>query len=91
MGAPKTLIAVQTAMSEVENRGSKSTMLDQIAAALDVPAGGIVQPRSSHGIRARILAENAEALKIFAGMTDQDARQRGLAYLRWIAEQGNRN
>ncbi len=62
-------------------------MLESIAAALDIPIGALAQSDGSHGDRARELAENAEALDIFAGITDRDARQRGLAYLRWIADQ----
>lgn len=73
--------------SGIEAGATSSPRLEHIAAALDIPAEALVRLDRSHGDRARVLAENAEALKIFTGMMDPTARQRGLAYLRWIAEQ----
>lgn len=70
-------------------RANATAAIERIAAALDIPPNAFVSPDEPRGDKARVLAENAEASEIFSGITDRDARQRGLAYLRWIAEQGS--
>lgn len=74
---------------ETGGRANAFGLMARISAALDIPLDAFKQRDESHGDKARVLAENAEASEIFAGITDRDARQRGLAYLRWIAEQGS--
>lgn len=73
---------------ETGARANATVTMERIAAALDVPPIAFKQPNEPHCDKARVLAENVEAAEIFARITDRDARQRGLAYLRWIAEQG---
>lgn len=68
-----------------DTRVDVAAILEGIAAALEIGPNAFVQPSGPEGDESRVLAENAEALQIFAGITDRDARQRGLAYLRWIA------
>lgn len=87
--SPGTLEATAAVPSSTEPGwdGTRAAMLEQIAAALDIPLDTLARPDGPHGDRARVLAENTEALTLFAGLADPDARQRGLAYLRWIAEQ----
>lgn len=63
-------------------------MLRQVAEALGIPDEALMPSAVQLDDRARILAENAEALEIFSHITDPASRQQGLAYLRWIAEQG---
>lgn len=70
-------------------RSTRTAMIERIAAALDIPPDALAQAPSPAGDRGRIIAENAEALQIFAGITDPKAREQGLAYLRWIAEQSD--
>lgn len=72
---------------ETDTKVDRTTLIDRIAAALDIPPNAFMQLDHSHSGKPRILAENAEALKIFAAITNPDARQRSLAYLRWIADQ----
>lgn|GEM_PF-2885077 len=72
-----------------EIRSPRTAMLEQIAVALGISLDAFAGAEGSQEERTRILTENTEALTIFAGMTNPDARQRGLAYLRWIAEQGS--
>lgn len=64
-----------------------SKMLNQVAIALGIPPEALVRSGLRYGDRARVLAENAEALQIFAGIADPKAREQCLAYLRWIADQ----
>jgi hypothetical protein len=64
-------------------------MIARIAAALDIPPDALAQAPPPAGERGRIIAENVEALQVFAGITDPKAREQGLAYLRWIAEQSD--
>lgn len=68
-------------------RPTATEMIRQVALALGIPPEALSQSALRRGDRARILAENAEALRIFAGITDPKAREQGLAYLRWIADE----
>lgn len=72
---------------EANTKVDRTAPIERIAAVLDIPPNAFVQPDGSHGDEARVFAENAEVLKIFAAIVDPDARQRGLAYLRWISDQ----
>lgn len=73
--------------TETDTEAGRTALIEKIAAALDLPPNAFLQLDRSRTDKARILAENAEALKIFAAITDPDARQRSLAYLRWISDQ----
>lgn len=70
---------------ETETGAGLTAILERIAAALNVAPNAFARPDGPDAERIRILVENTEALEIFARITDRDARQRGLAYLRWIA------
>ena len=70
---------------ETETGADWTAIIERVAAALDIAPNVFAQPHTPDADRVRVLAENAEALELFAGITDRDARQRGLAYLRWIA------
>ncbi len=74
---------------ETNSRATTTATMERIAVALDLPPSAFVRPNEPLCDKARTLVENAEAAEIFASITDRDARQRGLAYLRWIAEQGS--
>lgn len=71
---------------EVDPHADSSAIIERIAVSLDVAPTIFVHPDRLDDDKARILIENVEALKLFAGITDHDARQRGLAYLRWISD-----
>lgn len=85
LGTPEVSASALTSL-KTEARVPPGPILDQIGAALDISTKAFARP---HCDRTRVLAENAEALRIFAGITDMDARQRGLAYLQWIAAQSS--
>lgn len=87
---PSTEVAGQpVALGVLDGQaGSTATaMIARIAVALGIPSGALARSPTSHGERARMIAQNAEATDIFAGITDPTAREQALAYLRWIAEQ----
>lgn len=88
---PSTLESTAAVPSSTKpgSEGARAAMLEQIATALDISLDTLARPDGPHGDRARVLAENTEALTLFARLADPDARQRGLAYLRWIAEQSS--
>lgn len=74
---------------EAKVRTTATAAMERIAVALDIQPSAFARPNEPLCDKACALAENAEATQIFASMTDRDARQRGLAYLRWIAEQSS--
>lgn len=82
LGAP----APNENTTEIGTGTNATRALEKIATALDIPFNAFKKPYGSNGDKARVLVENAEAADLFARITDRDARQRGLAYLRWIAE-----
>lgn len=71
--------------SESETSAEWTAIIERIVTALNVAPSAFVQLDEPECDKVRTLAENAEALEIFAGITERDARQRCLAYLRWIA------
>jgi hypothetical protein len=87
MTHPKTgeISASNQNTPENETGTSWTAIIEKVAAALDVAPNVFALPHTPDADRVRVLAENDEALELFAGITDRDARQRGRAYLRWIA------
>lgn len=75
---------------EADAQATAAGMLKHIAVALGIHREAFARcaiPPSDH---VPTLAENTEALEIFAGISDHAARLKCLAYMRWIAEQSNR-
>lgn len=85
--ADPTHPAIAERSLETGERSTSPAKLRQVAEALGIPAEALMPSALPLDNRARILAENAEALEIFSSITDPASRQQGLAYLRWIAAQ----
>ncbi len=62
----------------------------QVAAALGVPPEALVQSAMAPQERAVFVAQNVEALDLFARITDSETRLRCLAYLRSAAQYDKR-
>ncbi|MFC6789039.1 hypothetical protein ACFQE0_04970 [Methylobacterium komagatae] len=71
---PDTVASVSTA----------ANMLRQVAVALGIPPEDLARTAIPPCDRARFVAETAEALELFAKITDPDMRRESLAFLRSV-------
>lgn len=69
-----------------EHPPTAKNMIRQVALALGIPPGDLARSAIPPCQRARFIAETAEALELLARITDPDARNDCLAYLRSVAQ-----